>query len=160
MVESGAANHMIGIMDSFLFIFEIGPDHVMNGTHQIRGVYYVRFLLNFRETLEVEWVSFVPGLRVNILSVSALEDVRYVINFERSYVHIHARNEVPIKKILIGERRGIVYIVLGQPVVCQSGWIYDSEGEKEAQRNGATKCESSVQGSSTSIKLNVYELSQ
>jgi hypothetical protein len=82
MVDSGATSHMIGMLDSFLFISEIGPDHVMNGTHQIRGVDSVRFLLDFRETLEVEGVLFVPGLRVNILSVSTLEDAGYVITFE------------------------------------------------------------------------------
>ena len=44
---------------------------------------------------------------------------------------------------------------------CQLGWISDSEGEQEAQRTeGATKCQSSVQGSSTSRKTNWYELIQ
>jgi hypothetical protein len=161
MVDSGATSHMTGMLDSFLFISEIGPDHVVNGTHQIRGVDSVRFLLDFGETLEVEGVLFVPGLRVNLLSVSALEDVGYVITFERGYVHIHAVDEVPIRTVLIGERRGRVYTVLGQPVRCQSGWISDSEGEQEAQRTeGAPECQSSVQGSSTSRKINWYELSQ
>jgi hypothetical protein len=90
MVDSGATGHMTGMLDSFLFIFEIGPDHVVNGTHQIRGVDSVRFLLDFGETLEVEGVLFVLGMRVNLLSVSTLEDAGYVITFKRGYVHIHA----------------------------------------------------------------------
>ena len=113
MVDSGATNHMIGMLDSFLFISEIGPDHVVNGTHQIRGVGSVRFLLDFGEILEVEGVLFVPGLRVNLLLVSTLEDVGYVITFERGYVHIHAVDEIPIRTILIGEQRGRIYTVLG-----------------------------------------------
>jgi hypothetical protein len=161
MVDSGITSHMTGMLDSFMFISEIGPGHVMNGTHQIRGVGSVRFLLDFEETLEVEGVLFVPGLRVNLLSVSALEDVGYVITFECGYVHIHAVDEVPIMTVLIGEWRGRVYTVLGQPVRCQSSWISNSKGEQEAQRiEGAPECQSSVQGSSTGKKINWYELSQ
>jgi hypothetical protein len=161
MVDSGATSHMTRMLDSFLFISEIDPDHVMNGTHQIRGVNSVRFLLDFGKTLEVEGVLFVPGLRVNLFSVSDLEDTGYVITFEHDYVHIHAVDEVPITRVLIGERRGKVYTVLGQHVRCQSGWIFDSEEEQEAQRTeDALECQSSVQGSSTSRKINWYELSQ
>jgi hypothetical protein len=119
------------MLDSFLFISEIGPSHVVNGTHQIKGVGSVRFLLDFGETLEVEGVLFVLGLRVNLLSFSALEDDGYVITFERGYVHIHVVDEVSIRTILIGERRGRVYTLLGQHVRCQLGWISDSEGEKK-----------------------------
>jgi hypothetical protein len=83
------------------------------------------------------------------------------MTFERGYVCIHAVDEVPIMTVLIGERRDRVYTMLGHPVGCQSGWIYDSEGEQEAQRTeGAPECQSSVQGSSTSKKINWYELSQ
>jgi hypothetical protein len=161
MVDSGATNHMTGMLDSFLFISEIGPDHVVNGTHQIRGVGSVRFLLDFGEILEVEGVLFVPGLRVNLLLVSTLENVGYVITFKHGYVHIHVVDEVPIRTVLIGERRSKVYTVLSQPMGCQSGWISDSKGEQEAQRTeGAPKCQSLVQGSSTSRKINWYELSQ
>jgi hypothetical protein len=108
MVDNGATSHMTGMLDSFMFISEIGPSHVVNGTHQIRGVDSVKFLLDFGETLEVKGMLFVPGRRVNILSVLALEDVGYVITFERGYVHIHPIDEVPIRIVLIRERRGRV----------------------------------------------------
>jgi hypothetical protein len=117
--------------------------------------------LDFGEILEVEGVLFVPGLRVNLLPVSSPEDAGYVITFERGYVHLHTVDEVPIRTVLIGERRGRVYTVLGQLVVCHSGWISDSKKEQEAQRTeDAPECQSSVQGSSTSRKINWYELSQ
>jgi hypothetical protein len=74
MVDSGATSHMTGMLNSFLFISEIGPDHFMNGTHHIRRFGSVRFMLDFKETLEVEGVLFVQGMRVNILSISAMED--------------------------------------------------------------------------------------
>jgi hypothetical protein len=121
---------MKGMLDSFMFMSEIVPNHFMNGTHQIIGVNSVMFLLEFGKNLEVEGVLFVPVLRVNLLSVSTLEDVGYVITFEFGYVNIHAVDEVPIRTILIGEQRGRVYTVLGQPVGCQSCSIFESEGEK------------------------------
>jgi hypothetical protein len=67
MVDSGATSHMTGMLDSFLFIYDIGPRHVMNGIHHIKGVDSVRFILDFEETMEVEWVLFVLGMRVNLL---------------------------------------------------------------------------------------------
>ena len=69
IVDSGATSHMTRMLDSFMFISEIGPGHVVNGTHQIIRVDNVRFMLDFREILEVEGVLFVPGLRFNLLSV-------------------------------------------------------------------------------------------
>jgi hypothetical protein len=106
IVDNGATSHMTGMLDSFLFISEIGPSHVMNGTHQIIGINSVNFLLNFEEILEVEGVLFVLGMRVNILSASYLEDDGYVITFKCGYVHIYVVDEVPIKTIMIGEWRG------------------------------------------------------
>jgi hypothetical protein len=43
----------------------------------VHGVGSVRFQLEYGGLLELDGVLFVPGLRVNLLSVSALEDVGY-----------------------------------------------------------------------------------
>jgi hypothetical protein len=45
----------------------------------IRGVGNVRFQLEFGVLLELDGVLFVSGLRVNLLLVSALEDVGYCV---------------------------------------------------------------------------------
>jgi hypothetical protein len=132
MVENGATNHMIGILYLFLFISEIGIDHFMDGIHHIRGVNSVRFLLDFRGIMEVEGVLFVPRMRFSLLLVLAIKDDGYVITFECGYAYLHAIDEVPIMTILIGEWRGRLYIVHGQPVGGQLCWISDSKGEKEA----------------------------
>jgi hypothetical protein len=55
----------------------------------VRGVGNVRFQLEFGELLELDGVLFVPGLRVNLLSVSALEDVGYCVLFKREHVFIY-----------------------------------------------------------------------
>jgi hypothetical protein len=44
----------------------------------VRGVGSVRFQLEYGGLLELDGVLFVPLLRFNVLSVSALEDVGYV----------------------------------------------------------------------------------
>jgi hypothetical protein len=55
----------------------------------IRGVGRVRFRLKYGGLLEVDGVLFVPRLRVNLLSVSALEDVGYCTLFKRGHVFIY-----------------------------------------------------------------------
>jgi hypothetical protein len=55
----------------------------------VHGVGNVRFQLEFGRLLELDGVLFVPGLRVNLLSVSALEDVGYCVLFKREHVFIY-----------------------------------------------------------------------
>jgi hypothetical protein len=85
VVDSGSTQHMTGTWDVFLNISEIGPGQYVNEAYEVRGVGRVRFQLEFGELLEVDGVLFVPGLRVNLLSVSTLEDVRYATLFKRGY---------------------------------------------------------------------------
>ena len=49
----------------------------------VRGVENVIFQLEFGGLLEIDGVLFVPGLSVNLLSVSALQDVGYCVLFKR-----------------------------------------------------------------------------
>jgi hypothetical protein len=95
IVDSGASCHMTGIWQVFLNITEIGPERqVVNegGMAQVvRGVGRVRFQLKYGGFLELDGVLFVPGLRVNFLSVSALEDVGYCTLFKREHVFIYRR---------------------------------------------------------------------
>jgi hypothetical protein len=74
---------MTGTWDVFLSISEIGPGQYVNESYEVRGVGRVRFQLKFGELLEVDGVLFVLWLRVNLLSVSALEDVGYATLFKR-----------------------------------------------------------------------------
>jgi hypothetical protein len=57
----------------------------------VRGVGNVRFQLEFGGLLELDRVLFVPGLRVNLFLVSALEDVGYCVLFKREHVFIYRR---------------------------------------------------------------------
>ena len=53
------------------------------------GVGNVRFQLEFGALLELDGVIFFPGLKVNLLSVSTLQDVGYCILFKRNHVFIY-----------------------------------------------------------------------
>jgi hypothetical protein len=68
----------------------------------VRGVGNVRFQLEFGGLLELDGVLFVPGLRVKLLSVSALEDVGYCILFKREQFFIYRQGVDPVELQLIG----------------------------------------------------------
>jgi hypothetical protein len=93
IVNSGASSHVMRIWRVFLDFEEIGPgQQVVNEggmAKVVRGVGNVRFQLEFGGLLELDGVFFVPGLRVNLLSVSALEDVGYCVLFKREHVFIY-----------------------------------------------------------------------
>jgi hypothetical protein len=63
--------------------------------------------------MELDGVLFVPGLMVNFLSVSALEDVGYSTFFKREHVFIYREGADPLEPQLIGDRVGRLYTLRG-----------------------------------------------
>jgi hypothetical protein len=98
----------------------------------VRGVGNVRFQLEFGGLLELDGVLFVPGLRVNLLSVSALEDVGYCVLFKREHVFIYRQGVDPVELQLIGNRVDRLYMLRGQPSV------YDSTSDEEREEASET----------------------
>ena len=80
-IDSGASCHMTRIWHIFCIIVETSPDRFiqLEGGHAraMQGVGKVRFQLSHGGYLDQDGVLFVPGMRVNLLSVSSLEDARY-----------------------------------------------------------------------------------
>jgi hypothetical protein len=66
-------------------------------------------------------------LRVNLLSVSALEDVGYSTLFKRGHVFIYREGVDPVEPQLIGDQMDRLYMVRGQPTG------YDSESDEEQE---------------------------
>jgi hypothetical protein len=93
----------------------------------VRGFGNLRFQLEFGGLLELDRVLFVLGLRVNLLSVSALEDVGYCIFFKREHVFIYRKGVDLVEMQLIGNRVGRLYMLRGQPSV------YDSTSDEERE---------------------------
>jgi hypothetical protein len=67
-------------------------------------------------------------MRVNLISVSALEDVGYCTFFKRGHVFIYREGVDPIESHLIGDRVDRLYMLRGQP----SGYDSTSYEEHEA----------------------------
>jgi hypothetical protein len=131
IVDSGASCHMTRIWRIFLIIIETGPDrHVVNEggmARAVRGVGRVRFQPEYGGFLELDGVLFVLGLRVNLLSVSALEDVGYCTLFKRKHVFIYREGVDPVELKLIGDRVDMLCMLRGQP----SGYDLASDEEHE-----------------------------
>jgi hypothetical protein len=81
----------------------------------VRGVGRVRFRLEYGGFLELDEVLFVPGLRVNLFSVSALEDVGYCTLFKREHVFIYREGVDPVELQLIDDRVDRLYMLRRQP---------------------------------------------
>jgi len=98
----------------------------------VRGVGNVRFQLEFGGLLEIDGVLFVPGLSVNLLSVSALEDVGYCVLFKREHVFIYREGVDPVELQLIGNQVNRLYMLRGQPL------MYDSMSDEECEEASET----------------------
>jgi hypothetical protein len=83
---------MTGMRSVFLSVLEtISDSPVGSGAdtmHALKGVGCVIFQLESGGSLEVDEVMFVPELKVNLVSVSTLEDMGYVVMFEDGQVLI------------------------------------------------------------------------
>jgi hypothetical protein len=93
--------------------------HVKSGVHTmhaVKGVGCVRFQLESGVSLEVDEVMYVPELRVNLLSVSALEDMGYTVMFVDGQVLLCAEGVALDAAVRLGIRQGMMYRVLGWPV--------------------------------------------
>ena len=69
----------------------------------------------------------------NLLSVATLEDAGYTTMFRRGHVFIHSENEGLDNMVLLGERRGRVYMLLEQHMSEGSGWLSDSKSMSEEE---------------------------
>ena len=94
-VDSGASRHMTRTQELFANLSKEDLDlHVELGTNAkcvVEGVGTVRFQLESRGSLEVASVLYVSELKINLLSVSAMEDKGYTITFEDGQVLIRPK---------------------------------------------------------------------
>jgi hypothetical protein len=131
IVNSGVSCHMTRIWRVFLIITETGPEQLVESeggmAHAVRGVRRVRFQLEYGGFLELDGVLFVPGLRVNLLSVSTLEDVGYCTLFKRGHVFNYREGVDLVELQLIGDQVDRLFMLRGQPLG------YDSTLDEEQE---------------------------
>lgn len=84
-VDSGASRHMTGVREYFSELSESGTDIevVLDDDRVVRavGVGTLTFQRESKPPLKVSDILYVPGIRKNLISVSALEDRGYEILF-------------------------------------------------------------------------------
>jgi hypothetical protein len=111
---------MMRMRSVFLSVSETSSNcHVKNGActmHAVKGVVCVRFQLESGVSLEVDEVMYVPELKVNLLSISALEDMGYDVMFADGHVLIQTEGAALDATVRLGIMQGMMYRVLGQPV--------------------------------------------
>jgi hypothetical protein len=135
IMDNGSSRHMKGMRSMFLSILETGSDlYVRSGAsnmHTVKGVGCVRFQLESGGSLEVAGVLFVLEMKVNLLSVLALEDMGYAVLFEDGHVLIRSEGATLDATVRLGITEGMMYRVLGQPVVGSKG-ILDQRSMAES----------------------------
>jgi hypothetical protein len=85
LVNSGASRHMIGYQNSLKSLTENNSSLQLelggNSKYAVKGVGTTSFQLEYGNSLHMNDVLFVPGLRKNLLSISALENKGYRVSF-------------------------------------------------------------------------------
>jgi hypothetical protein len=85
LIDSGASRHMTGSRDHLTNFVEkethlhvvLGDDSIYN----VKGVGTSTFQLDLDMQLQLKEVLYVPGMKRNLVSISALEDKGYKVNF-------------------------------------------------------------------------------
>jgi hypothetical protein len=90
LIDSGASRHMIGLRNHLTHFIEKETHlHVVHGDdarYNVRGVRTSTFQIDSDMQLKLEEVLYVPGMKRNLISISALEDKGYKITFSEGRV--------------------------------------------------------------------------
>jgi hypothetical protein len=87
----------------------------------VEGEGTILFQLESRGSLEAQDVLYVLELKMNLVSVSALEDKGFVVLFQNGQVPIHSEGANPDTAVSIGVRKGKVNTLQGEPVSGSKG---------------------------------------
>ena len=81
LIDSGASRHMIGYRDHLTDLVEKETSlHVVlgdNARYNVKGVGTSTFQLDSNMHIQLREVLYVPGMKRNLISISALEDKGY-----------------------------------------------------------------------------------
>eukprot|EP00253_Pinus_taeda_P026647 PITA_26647 len=112
-VDSGASRHMTGVREYFSELSESGIDiEVVFGDDRVVravGVGTLTFQRESKPPLKVTDVLYVPGIRKNLISVSALEDRGYEVLFRGGQVLMYPKGTPADSARVIGVRHAKVY---------------------------------------------------
>jgi hypothetical protein len=120
LIDSGASRHMTGIRNHLThFVAKETHLHVVLGDdarYTVRGVGTSTFQLDSDMQLKLEEVLYVPEMKRNLVSISALEDKGYKITFSEGRVLAwHKDSHISSSKV-IGVREKSLYKLTIKPV--------------------------------------------
>jgi hypothetical protein len=120
LIDSGASRHMTGIRNHLTHFIEKETHlHVVLGDdarYNVRGVGTSTFQLDSDMKLKLEEVLYVPGMKRNLVSISALEDKGYKITFSEGRVLAwHKDSHISSSKV-ISIRDNSLYKLTIKPV--------------------------------------------
>jgi hypothetical protein len=104
MIEEHELFIILTKMDSYVHV-ELGDD----AKYVVKGERTVLFQLELGGPLGAQDVLYVPGLKNNWLSVSAMDNKGFYFNFQRGKVLIHPEKDIPNTRMVIGVRNDTSY---------------------------------------------------
>ena len=119
LIDSGASKHMIGFKESFEKLSEHNSPHKVklgdDYQYPIKGSGESSYKVDSGKTMKMKDVLFVPGLKKNLLSISALDAKGMRVAFVDGQVLMWPRGNTIDDAIVIGEQEGGLYKLKGHP---------------------------------------------
>ena len=118
MIDNGASRHFTGYKEALSNLVEKKTKVEIilrdNATYPVKGNGVVTLHLNQGQTLHLQEVLYVPDLKNNLVSISAMEDKGFKVAFIDGKVRISQRN--PKDAFTLGFRIEGLYQVGGSPL--------------------------------------------
>jgi hypothetical protein len=120
LIDSGVSKHMTGYKDSFLELVQKDSPHKVklgdDYQYPIKGVREASYKLDFEKPMKKKDVLYVPGLKKNLLSISALDEKGFRVAFIDGEVLMWPRGKSIDDAIMIGVQEGGLYKLKGHSV--------------------------------------------
>jgi hypothetical protein len=118
MMDSGASKHMTGYKDSLSNLNHQDSPHKVkledDYQYPIKGVGEASYKLDSRKPMKMKEVLYVPGLKKNLLSISALDEKGYRVTFVDGQVLMWPRGKTFDDAVVIGVQEGGLYKLKGR----------------------------------------------
>jgi hypothetical protein len=130
LIDSGASKHMTGKKSTLSCISEkkfsqkvtLGDDY----QYPIKGVGESNYKIDSENSITMKDILFVPGLKTNLLSISALDKKGYRVVFIDGEVLMWAKGETINEAIIIGNEENGLYKLKGHPETSMTHAIENS----------------------------------
>ena len=119
LIDSGASKHMTGFKESFEKLSKHNSPHKVklgdDYQYPIKGSGESSYKLDSGKCIKINDVLFVPRLKKNLLSISALDAKGMRVSFVYGQVLMWPRGNTIDDAIVIGEQEGGLYKLKGHP---------------------------------------------